>query len=216
MNALIEGFAAGRLDRLKSVIADATQDLNHLPIAVIAALQLAPDCGHGRWQHPGLERRLVPQGSGFACQNRHIMPGIIDGLAAAEDTCMLTDDHPVLPDDDPLGIGMHIDGPTDCRGKHRVFVVIETHRAGLRHRGRHAVEAVEGTNIGHELRPLGLEHLLDRLVALFGVTMHLCISNAFVEQPSVELVEASDPQPRREEPFAHQTDLVLDLTLLPA
>ena len=84
MDALIEGFAAGRLDRLKSVIADAAQDLNHLPIAVIAALQLAPDCGHGRWQHPVLERRPVPQGSGFACQNRHIMPWVIDGLAAAE------------------------------------------------------------------------------------------------------------------------------------
>ena len=37
-----------------------------------------------------------------------------------------------------------------------------------------------------------------------------------IEQPGVQLVVALDPQPRREEALAHQPDLVLDLTLLPA
>jgi hypothetical protein len=216
MDALIEGFAAGRLDRLKPVVADAAQDLDHLSVAVIAGFQLAPDCRHGRWQHPVLERRPIPQSPGFACQNRHIMPRVKDGLAAAEGARMLADDHPVLPDDDPLGIGMHIDGSTDRRGQHRVFVVVEAHGAGLRHRGGHAVEPIEGAGIGHQLRPLGLEHLPDRLAAFLGVTVRLGISHAFVEQPGVQLVEALDPQSRREEPFAHQPDLVLDLTLLPA
>ena len=42
------------------------------------------------------------------------------------------------------------------------------------------------------------------------------IGDALVQQPGVQLLEVSDPQPRREEPLAHQPDLVLDLTLLPA
>jgi hypothetical protein len=46
--------------------------------------------------------------------------------------------------------------------------------------------------------------------------MRLGVGNAFVKQPGVQLVEALDPQPRREEPLAHQADLVLDLALLPA
>ena len=41
-------------------------------------------------------------------------------------------------------------------------------------------------------------------------------ARAFVEQPGVQLVVALEPQPRREEAFAHEADLVLDLALLPA
>lgn len=47
MDAVIEHFTAGGLDSLKAVFRHAGQDLDHLPIAVIAALQLAADCGHG-------------------------------------------------------------------------------------------------------------------------------------------------------------------------
>ena len=46
--------------------------------------------------------------------------------------------------------------------------------------------------------------------------MRLGIGDAFIEQPGVHLVVALEPQPRREEPLADQTDLILDLTLLPA
>jgi hypothetical protein len=46
--------------------------------------------------------------------------------------------------------------------------------------------------------------------------VRLGIGHALVEQPGVQLVVALDPQPRREEAFAHQPDLVLDLSLLPA
>ena len=41
--------------------------------------------------------------------------------------------------------------------------------------------------------------------------MRLGVGDALVEQPGV-----LEPQPRREEPLADQSDLVLDLTLLPA
>lgn len=43
MDALIHGLAAGGFDGLEPVIGHAAQDLDHLPVAVIAALQLAPD-----------------------------------------------------------------------------------------------------------------------------------------------------------------------------
>src|SRR3546814_17526339 len=39
---------------------------------------------------------------------------------------------------------------------------------------------------------------------------------AAVEQPGVQLLKARKAQPRREEAFAHEPDLVLDLSLLPA
>ena len=37
-----------------------------------------------------------------------------------------------------------------------------------------------------------------------------------IEQPGVQLVVGLEPQPRREEALAHEPDLVLDLSLLPA
>ena len=85
MDALIEGFAAGGLDRLQPVIPHAGQDMDHLPVAIIAALQLAPDRGDGLWQHPAPERRTIAQRPRFARQNRHIVPGVIDGLAPMAD-----------------------------------------------------------------------------------------------------------------------------------
>ena len=46
--------------------------------------------------------------------------------------------------------------------------------------------------------------------------MRLGVGDAFVEQPSVQFVKILEPQPRREEPLAHEPNLVLDLPLLPA
>jgi len=46
--------------------------------------------------------------------------------------------------------------------------------------------------------------------------MRLGVGNTFIEQPAVQLVERLEAQPRGEEPFADQPDLVLHLTLLPA
>ena len=57
MDALIHGFATGGLDGLQPVIRHAAQDLHHLPIAVITALQLAPDRGHGGWEMISFKHR---------------------------------------------------------------------------------------------------------------------------------------------------------------
>ena len=45
--------------------------------------------------------------------------------------------------------------------------------------------------------------------------MRLGVGDAFVEQPSVQFVKIFEPQSRREEPLAHEPNLVLDLALLP-
>ena len=44
----------------------------------------------------------------------------------------------------------------------------------------------------------------------------LGVDDAFVEQPIVQLVERLEPQTRREEAFADEPNLVLDLSLLPS
>ncbi|ETD81824.1 hypothetical protein U703_14845 [Rhodobacter capsulatus YW1] len=67
MDALIRGFPTGGFDGLQPVIKHAAQDLDHLPVAIIAALQLAPDRGNGGWENPVPEGRTVAQRSGFAC-----------------------------------------------------------------------------------------------------------------------------------------------------
>ena len=216
VDAFAQRLGAGGLDRRQAVAQHGGEDLDHLPVAVAAPPSLRRTRSSARRQHPVLERRAVAQRAGLAGQHRHVVPGIEDGLVAAEGAGMLADDPPVLAQLDPIGIGADLDRAADRAGRDRVLVVVEAHEAGLRHRGRHGVEAVEGPGIGHEARPLGLEHLPDRPVAHLGMRMRLGVGDAAIEQPGVQLLVAPHPQPRREEALAHQPDLVLDLPLLPA
>ena len=78
------------------------------------------------------------------------------------------------------------------------------------------MEPVEPARIGNELRPLGLEHLPDRLPGQLWMMMRLGVGDAFIEQPGVHLVVGLEPQPGREEALTHEPNLILDLTLLPA
>ena len=112
---------------------------------------------------------------------------------------MLSDDPPVLADHDAVGIGVNLDRSSHGAGCHRVFVVVEAHQAGLRDRCRYRVESVEPAGIGNELWSFRLEHLPHRLLGKFWVAMRLGVGNAFIEQPSVQLVVVLEPQPRREE-----------------
>ena len=129
---------------------------------------------------------------------------------------MLGHDPPVLADHDAVRVSMDLDRPSDRTGCYRVFVVVEANQAGLRDRRRHRVEAVEPAGIRNELRPLGLEHFPDRLLGQLRMVMRLGVSDAFIEQPSVDLVVVLESKTRREEPLSDEPDLVLDLTLLPA
>src|SRR5690606_29502295 len=144
------------------------------------------------------------------------MPGIVDHLAASERAGMITDDHAILTDDDPIGIGMDLDRSTYGARQHRVFVVVEAHRAGLRYRGGNAVEAVEAAGIGDEAGAFFLEHVPDHALALLGMAVRLGPGYALVGQPAIQILQRLEAELGREEALAHQADLVLDLTFLPA
>ena len=78
------------------------------------------------------------------------------------------------------------------------------------------MEAVETAGGGNELWPLDLKYFPDRLICELRMAMRLGIGDALIEQPGVQLVVVFEPQPRCEEAFADQPDLILDLALLPA
>src|SRR5258707_283598 len=153
---------------------------------------------------------------GLAGQHGDVMPGIVDRLASTVAAGVFRHDAPVLADRHAIRIGMDVDRPANGAGVHRVFVVVEPHQAGLRHRGRQRVEAVEPAAIRDELRPLLLERLPHGLLRTFRMGMHLGVTDTFIGQPGVQLIIGFDPQAWREEALPHQTDLVLNLALLPA
>jgi hypothetical protein len=78
------------------------------------------------------------------------------------------------------------------------------------------MESVEATAIADELGPLFLEDLPHGPLGSLGMGVRLGVSDASVGQPGVQFVVALEPQPRREEALAHETDLVLHLAFLPA
>ena len=49
----------------------------------------------------------------FAGEHGHVMPGVVDRIAAAERARMFGDDPTVLADHDPVGIGMNLDVPVE-------------------------------------------------------------------------------------------------------
>jgi len=61
------------------------------------------------------------------------------------------------------------------------------------------VEPVEWPGDLHEPWPLCLESLPDRALGQFGMLVRFGVSDASVEQPSIQLLVARHPQPRREE-----------------
>ena len=78
------------------------------------------------------------------------------------------------------------------------------------------MEAIETAAIRNELRPLRLEDLPDRLIGALGMGVRFRPGQTLVEEPGVEFVVALESQPRREEAFADEADLVLDLALFPS
>ena len=82
---------------------------------------------------------------------------------------MVADNPAILPDLDPVVIGADLDRAAKRTRRDRVLVVVEPYEAGLGDRGRHGMEAVEAARIGHERRPLGLEHLPHGPIPELGV-----------------------------------------------
>jgi hypothetical protein len=53
------------------------------------------------------------------------VPRVIDRLASPEGAGSFCDHHAILPDDEPVGKGMHIDGTANGSRQDRVSVVVE-------------------------------------------------------------------------------------------
>ena len=179
VDALTIASLTGRLDRGQAIAEHGGEDVDHLPVAVVGAGELAPDALDRGGQDPVLEGRAVAQGAGLAGEHRHVVPGIEDRLATAEGAWMLADDAPVLADFDPVGIGTDLDRPADRARRDRVPVVVEADETGLRDRGRHGMEAVEAAGIGNQAGPLRLEHLPDRPILELGMGMRLGVGDAW-------------------------------------
>ena len=58
------------------------EDVDHLPIAVVGAGELAPYALQRRRKHPILEGSAVAEGAGLAGEHRHVMPRVINRAAA--------------------------------------------------------------------------------------------------------------------------------------
>ena len=139
MHAVADGLGAGRLDRRQPIGKHRGEEVDHLSIAVVSVGELAPHPFHRGWQNPVLEWRTVAQSAGLACKHRHVVPGIVDRLPAAEGASMFSDYPAVLADDDAIGIGLNLDRPTDRVSCHRVLVVVEAHQTSLGDRSRHGM-----------------------------------------------------------------------------
>ena len=85
------------------------------PSAAAASLARTRPRAPGRTQ--SRERCPVLESSWLAGQDGNVVPGIVDGLVAAEPAGMLGDDLAVLADHDAVGIGLDFDGPTDRPGR---------------------------------------------------------------------------------------------------
>lgn len=129
---LDQGLSTGGFDGRQTVTEHGGEYFDHLPVAIVAAGELASYPFKIGRQHPILERGSVPQSPWLAGEDRHVMPGIVDCRAAAKGTAMVGDDTPILTDDDAIGIGVDVDRMADGAGIDRIFVVVETHKAGLR------------------------------------------------------------------------------------
>ena len=117
--AAVERLGTGRLDRLQPVLLNRREDPHELPVTVVATRQPGPYAAERAGQLPALEGRAVPQRTRLPRQDRHVVPRIVGDLAAPEAPGMLGDGLAVLADDDPIGVGPHVDRPPDGHGRRR-------------------------------------------------------------------------------------------------
>jgi hypothetical protein len=83
MDAVSDRLGTGRFDSRQTIGQHRVEDVDHLPIAIVGAGELASDPLDRGGQHPVLEGRTVAQGTGFASQHWHIMPGIVANIVVA-------------------------------------------------------------------------------------------------------------------------------------
>src|ERR1700679_3257415 len=86
MDAVSDRLGAGGLDCWQSISQHRIEDVDHLAIAIVSTGELAPYTLDRRGQYPILEGSAIAQSTGFAHQYRHVVPRVVNCLAAAERT----------------------------------------------------------------------------------------------------------------------------------
>lgn len=216
MDVVRQGFGAGGFYGLQPVGEHGPEDVDHLPVTAGLTFELALHTAQCRREVPSLEGRAIAQRAGLACKDGYVMQGIVDGVVAPEDPIMASDDLSVLPAFQPVCVSPDLDRPPDRPGIHRVAVLVEAHETGFGHRRRHCVEAIERADVRDQARPLGLEHLPDRLVGDVGMLVRFGVGDAPILEPGVQFGVGFELRPGHEEPLSDHAHLVLDLALLPA
>lgn len=84
MEAVSNRLGVGGPNRWQSVCQHRIKDVDHLSIAIAGTGKLAPYTLDRRGQYPILEGSAVAQGTGFAHQHRHMVPGVVDRFAATK------------------------------------------------------------------------------------------------------------------------------------
>jgi hypothetical protein len=116
MDALGQGLSTGGFDGGQAIAEHGSKNLDHLPVAIVAASELTPEPLQIGREHPVLEWSPVPQSARLAGEDRHVMPGIVDCRAAAKGTGMVGDDTPILADDDAIGLDLDVNRTADGAG----------------------------------------------------------------------------------------------------
>ena len=215
MDVVCQRLRTGCLNGVDAVTEHGAEDLDHLAVTTGLAFQLALHTAQRRRQVPFLEGCAVAQSTRFAREDRYVMQGVVDGVVAPEGPIVASDNLAVLPAFQTVGVGPDFDRPPDSPGIDRVAVLVEAHEAGLGHRRRNRVEAIERADIGDQAWPLGLEHLPDRLLGDVGMLVRFGVGDAPILEPGVQFGVGFELRPRHEEPPSKHANLVLDLTLLP-
>ena len=59
------------------------------------------------------------------------MPRIVGDLTASKAPGVFGNSLAILADDNPIGIGPHVDRPPDGAGRHAVVIVVKAHQTSL-------------------------------------------------------------------------------------
>ena len=93
VRATIPRLGTGRLDRNQAIAQHRGQQIDHLPVAVLHALELAAHAPKRAGQFPPFERRPIAKGAGFSRKNRDVSrqrrafsatPRIVDPLVTSK------------------------------------------------------------------------------------------------------------------------------------
>jgi hypothetical protein len=90
-HGFLERGGAGRAHGVEAVQRDHRQDLDELPVAIVRAGPAAHAAASSSRQVPVLERRTIAQRTGLALERRHVVPRVVERLAALEPARVLAD-----------------------------------------------------------------------------------------------------------------------------